>query len=546
MFRWFSQKKEGLELAEIKAKKTESASSEIKIKNPAIVASRPLVTIPNQVRLEDVDTTGQLLIENEASVAALISKLKSQGLNEGVLLRTFFPKLTYDVVYRDDFRGYIYPGILGKGNFGAVRLLNSGKQWFVIKDIKLDECIENEFRLAKKAGLALFKVCDDHHQMIVMQWIPGLDLDKLMKAKITMPLAQRYKITESMFNCVINLHADSLIHSDIKPGNFVLKDSYHVTLVDYGLAIEPSAGTTKIPKRIYGTPQYIAPEAFGKAALMCGVKVDEFSLGITTAEYYKLLAADFVDADAEDTLFWGEKPRLMTQDAQEFKTTVIDGQSYKHRVKLLDLLNKMTAFDPEVRPPLQECANKITTLFQEERERPQIKIIIDVDEINEYLTISGLSKEEQLRFFQALNTADNVLLIENEKPDIIKLSRVVRFLTVPSEKDTELNKVKISEVNLWPEVFFPKGNVDMLEAVAQIPKKVADCEYDCNAYFVYLTKKKIPSQILSGKQVVIMNPEQIVQESLPLSTLKAAFFANLNKREDLVMHTYSQPKAAVI
>ncbi|KAI9249757.1 kinase-like domain-containing protein [Phascolomyces articulosus] len=57
------------------------------------------------------------------------------------------------------------------------------------------------------------------------------------------------------------LHARKIVHSDLKPGNFVIVRG-KVKIIDFGIAKAISDGTVNIKRQtINGTPNYIAPEA---------------------------------------------------------------------------------------------------------------------------------------------------------------------------------------------------------------------------------------------------------------------------------------------
>ncbi|KAG2218230.1 hypothetical protein INT45_000772 [Circinella minor] len=57
------------------------------------------------------------------------------------------------------------------------------------------------------------------------------------------------------------LHERKIVHSDLKPGNFVLVRG-NVKIIDFGIAKALTDGTVNIKREtIYGTPNYLAPEA---------------------------------------------------------------------------------------------------------------------------------------------------------------------------------------------------------------------------------------------------------------------------------------------
>ena len=80
------------------------------------------------------------------------------------------------------------------------------------------------------------------------------------------------------------LHANQLLHLDVKPANILFDTSYSPYLSDFGIAISHSLDDSKNcdKKIVYGTMPYLAPEVFSGNA---EPRSDQFSFAVTIWEF---------------------------------------------------------------------------------------------------------------------------------------------------------------------------------------------------------------------------------------------------------------------
>ncbi|MFH0937743.1 MAG: protein kinase [Planctomycetota bacterium] len=96
-------------------------------------------------------------------------------------------------------------------------------------------------------------------------------------------------------------HENQIVHRDVKPDNIMLSKEGIVKIADLGIAktFEESEPSTKEPRRVMGTPHYMAPEqALGKTI---DHRVDIYSLGAT---FYHLIVGNtpFTGSTAHEIL----------------------------------------------------------------------------------------------------------------------------------------------------------------------------------------------------------------------------------------------------
>lgn len=86
-----------------------------------------------------------------------------------------------------------------------------------------------------------------------------------------------------MLEAVQVVHDQRIVHSDLKPANFLLVDG-QLKLIDFGIAKAINNDTTNIQREHQiGTLSYMAPEAVSQAhtGILCGI--EHFSVASASA-----------------------------------------------------------------------------------------------------------------------------------------------------------------------------------------------------------------------------------------------------------------------
>lgn len=118
-----------------------------------------------------------------------------------------------------------------------------------------------------------FGVAQGRLPYCAMEFVPGLNLDEVVKAGGALPPARVIHVMRQVFESLAEAHGAKLIHRDIKPHNVMLAElggrSDVVKVLDFGLAkaVESEYGADSAPSLVAGTPAYLAPERIHSGGL---------------------------------------------------------------------------------------------------------------------------------------------------------------------------------------------------------------------------------------------------------------------------------------
>lgn len=186
---------------------------------------------------------------------------------------------------------------LGKGGMGTV---------YRALDMKLDEEVaikvirpeiasdpdtvlrfSHELKLARRISHRnigrLYELMESKgHHFITMEYIPGLDLHRLIKKATPMPVEKAVTIAAQICEGLREAHRLGIVHRDLKPGNVLIDKEGRARILDFGIARSvDTEGMTRLGMTV-GTPEYMSPEQVdGQAA---DERADIYSLGIILYE----------------------------------------------------------------------------------------------------------------------------------------------------------------------------------------------------------------------------------------------------------------------
>lgn len=100
---------------------------------------------------------------------------------------------------------------------------------------------------------------ENNSYFIVMEFIKGSDLKKIIKDKGPFSSIEAINIISKVCQALQTAHKNNIIHRDIKPHNIILTNEDEVKVTDFGIARAGPSSVTQTGS-IVGTPQYISPE----------------------------------------------------------------------------------------------------------------------------------------------------------------------------------------------------------------------------------------------------------------------------------------------
>ncbi|MCI0356958.1 MAG: protein kinase, partial [Planctomycetaceae bacterium] len=132
--------------------------------------------------------------------------------------------------------------------------------------------------------------CDGVH-FLVMEFVHGIDLSKLVAVASPLPVADACEIVRQAALGLAHIAECGLVHRDLKPSNIMLASDGRVKILDLGLALlrEGQIGDSESPTQsgyLLGTADYVAPEQLLDSH-DADVRSDLYSLGCSL---FKLLS----------------------------------------------------------------------------------------------------------------------------------------------------------------------------------------------------------------------------------------------------------------
>ena len=208
---------------------------------------------------------------------------------------------------------------LGSGGMGVVyqaehRLMERMVALKVIRPALLShptavERFRTEVRAAARLAHPNIVAAHDAEQagdlhLLVMEYIPGISLARLVEEQGPLPAADACRAIEQAARGLHHAWQQGMVHRDIKPQNLMLAENGVVKILDFGLARLASAqdalassseapppgipGSMTATGAVLGTPDYIAPEQAADSS-RSDIRADIYSLGCTL---YFLLAGE--------------------------------------------------------------------------------------------------------------------------------------------------------------------------------------------------------------------------------------------------------------
>jgi serine/threonine protein kinase len=194
---------------------------------------------------------------------------------------------------------YQFVSLLGRGGMGAVykAVQVSLDRPVAVKvlpgdliddtDAQFAERFKNEARtMAKMNHPSIVNVYDFGETntgllYIVMEFIDGTDVSKMIAGQGKLPENYALSITAHVCDALAYAHRNGVIHRDIKPANILINMDGAVKVADFGLAKQNDSGMSGLTKTnmAMGTPDFVAPEALIPGVPLDG-RADLYAVGV--------------------------------------------------------------------------------------------------------------------------------------------------------------------------------------------------------------------------------------------------------------------------
>jgi serine/threonine-protein kinase len=190
---------------------------------------------------------------------------------------------------------------LGRGGMGVVYRAQDPRMGRLVAIKTVTEGLSNDpgmlqrfYREAEKMGMLkhpnIITVYDlgeqDGFPYIVMEFVEGDPLDKLIQTDQQLPVIYKLRIIEQVCGALGYAHHNDVVHRDVKPANVIVRPDGVAKLLDFGIArqekneVDHSMTATG---GVIGTVPYMAPERL-KGAPLDG-RSDIFATGILLYQF---------------------------------------------------------------------------------------------------------------------------------------------------------------------------------------------------------------------------------------------------------------------
>lgn len=132
--------------------------------------------------------------------------------------------------------------------------------------------------------MKVFSDKDRSRVYMVMEWVDGLLLRKILDEQHKLPPERAVRLTVRILDALDYVHSRGVAHRDLKPENVMVDESDNIKLIDFGIAAHSKSRRLTFAKlsQTMGTPDYISPEQVkGKRG---GARSDLYALGVILYE----------------------------------------------------------------------------------------------------------------------------------------------------------------------------------------------------------------------------------------------------------------------
>lgn len=266
----------------------------------------------------------------------------------------------------------------GQGKVSHMKRISDNKSFAVKKEPLKDKRNQRDEReiqcLAKLNHFTCLKPVDvfydRFYRYIVTELCSAGSLDFHVKHNHGTVLKHIHSIAFQLFSGIAYLHSQNVVHCDIKPGNVFVDLNGLIKIGDFGISCSTASPSSSFflfdtsPKKhgVFGTEQYLSPEAFVKAPP--APPRDNYALGVTIFELISGIQYNKSKLFAERKSHRGDETVMSLKDhylrdfrnGERLTCSPLDNELFR-------IVQLLTQNDPAKRPTSNELLS--SSYFQE-------------------------------------------------------------------------------------------------------------------------------------------------------------------------------------
>ena len=176
---------------------------------------------------------------------------------------------------------------------------------------------------------------------MVQEYVPGKSIGEVLDEQGRMDAAMVEHLALGIAEGLVAIHAQGVVHRDLKPDNLLLGPEGTVKIADLGLARtvnDPEISRLTATGRVGGTPLYVAPEAI-RDNKTAGSQSDVYGLGATL--YHMVVGRP---------PFVHKSPYQVMKGHLDVEPEPVRERNPEVPQRLADLIHRCLAKDPAARP----------------------------------------------------------------------------------------------------------------------------------------------------------------------------------------------------
>ncbi len=181
--------------------------------------------------------------------------------------------------------GVVYKGVqpmIGKQVAIKVLLPDAAEDPDVMHRLLAEARGVNSIRHPNIIDIFSFGEMSDGRHYFVMELLEGVPLNELAHEKEKLSPGEVMTVLEQAMSALGAAHEAGVIHRDLKPANLFVSTlpdrTWHITVLDFGLAKKLGASSSTSPNMVMGTPGFMAPEQIRGQKVTA--KSDLYAMGV--------------------------------------------------------------------------------------------------------------------------------------------------------------------------------------------------------------------------------------------------------------------------